>query len=223
MGREDASRSVAVGDAPKEAPRAPLRRDAARNRDRLLSAAAQVFAENGLEAGVDDVARVAGVGTGTLYRHFPNKDALIDELVRDLLNELLEVATESLEQPDGTGLEAFLYAVGTQQSERLGCLPRLWSTPGHRDLMIPIREAATELLRDAQRHGRVREDLAPPDLFALLWSLRGVIQTSHAVDPDAWRRHLEILLIGIAPSATPLRHPPLSDRAVSELFRSLTV
>ncbi|MFT3865076.1 MAG: TetR/AcrR family transcriptional regulator [Solirubrobacterales bacterium] len=222
MGK-DSARSGTVGEAPAGEPRAPLRRDAARNRDRLLAAAAAVFAENGLEAGVDDVAREAGVGTGTLYRHFPNKEALIDELVRDLLTDLLEVATESLREPDGAGLEAFLYAVGTQQSERLGCLPRLWSTPRHRDLMIPIREAATELLREAQRAGRVREDLAPPDLFALLWSLRGVIQTSHAVDADAWRRHLEILLIGIAPSEVELRHPPLSDRAVSELFRSLTV
>lgn len=201
----------------------PMRRDAARNRGRLLSAAAEVFAERGLQAGVEDVARAAGVGMGTLYRHFPNKDALIDELVGDLLNELLGDAVDALEQPDGSGLETFLQAVGTQQSERLGCLPRLWSSAEHRDLMVSIREAMTALLADAQRHGRVRPDLAPPDLFALLWSLRGVIQTSHVVDPDAWRRHLEILLIGIAPSPTPLCHPPLSDRAVGELFTTLTV
>ncbi|MDQ1718021.1 MAG: hypothetical protein QOE89_1974, partial [Pseudonocardiales bacterium] len=59
----------------------PLRRDAAENRERLLDAAIQVFAEHGLDAGVDEVARVAGVGTGTLYRRFPTKQALIDELV----------------------------------------------------------------------------------------------------------------------------------------------
>lgn len=224
MSAEGESRSApAAGEAAAGPGGSLVRRDAVRNRSRLLAAAAEVFAERGLQAGVEDVARAAGVGMGTLYRNFPTKDALIDELVGELLTDVHNDALEALEQSDGTGLETFLYAVGVQQSTRLGCLPRLWSTPRHLELMVEIREVVTELLRDAQRHGCVRADLAPPDVFAILWSLRGVIQTSHAVDADAWRRHLEILLIGIRPSDAPLRQPPLSGRAVDELFASLTV
>src|ERR1700755_2325810 len=116
----------------------PLRRDAEQNRRRLLDAAAEVFAEHGLEAGVDEIARVAGVGMGTLYRRFPTKDALIEELVRELLVEMLQAARDAHREPDGGGLVTFLYAIGTQQASGLGFLPRVWSTPLHTQLQAEI-------------------------------------------------------------------------------------
>jgi AcrR family transcriptional regulator len=73
-----------------------LRRDAAENRQRVLDAAAAVFSERGLDVGVDEIARAAGVGTGTLYRRFPTKDALISELVRQLLADLVALADSAL-------------------------------------------------------------------------------------------------------------------------------
>jgi AcrR family transcriptional regulator len=94
MTRDEAARIT--DDSGADGTVQPLRRDAARNRKRLLEAAAEVFAEQGLQASVDDVARVAGVGMGTLYRRFPTKDALIDELVRELLTEDLQDAREAL-------------------------------------------------------------------------------------------------------------------------------
>src|SRR5271156_373221 len=86
----------------------PLRQDAARNRDRLLAAAAEVFDAQGLDASVTDIARVAGVGIGTLYRRFPTKEALIDALVHDVLDATIQMARDASVAADGTGLEQFL-------------------------------------------------------------------------------------------------------------------
>lgn len=200
-----------------------LRRDAARNRERLLEAAAQVFAEQGLQASVDDVASVAGVGMGTLYRRFPTKEALIDELVRELLADVLAAARAAQSAPDGQGLRRFLYAVGTQQGSRRGCLPRLWSTSQHIELVSEIRAVAAELLADAQAHGQIRADVTPADVAVVMWSLRGVIETTRAVAPDAWRRHLEIILAGLRPSDEALRHEALPDAVVDNVVAAYTV
>ncbi len=200
----------------------PLRRDAARNRERLLETAATVFADQGLEAGVVDIARTAGVGMGTLYRRFPSKDALIEELVSELLADLLYDARAALHEPDGRGLETFLYALGTRQSSPLGFLPRLWTTPDHAKLMFEIQQVAGELLADAQRHGQVRADLTPADVFTIMWSLRGVIEATRGIAPNAWRRHLDIILAGLAPAPAPLPHEPLPQAVLSDVIAKVT-
>src|SRR5258708_38916566 len=87
-----------------------MRSDALKNRERLLVAAGQVFEEKGLQASVADVARVAGVGMGTLYRRFPSKEALIDALVTEVLEATIVMAEDAATMPDGTGLEHFLQA-----------------------------------------------------------------------------------------------------------------
>src|SRR6202045_874858 len=87
----------------------PLRRDAERNRQRILAAAAEVFTERGLDATLDDVARAAGVGVGTVYRRFPDKDSLVSELFRDRIDALVTVAEEACESADPwRGLVDFL-------------------------------------------------------------------------------------------------------------------
>src|ERR1700712_3398065 len=101
-----AEKQIAVSIRP---PR-PLRRDAAENRARILLAAGRVFDARGLDAGVEEIAREAGVGMGTLYRRFPTKDALIEALVRDLLEAIIAIADDAAAQPDGEGLEHFLEA-----------------------------------------------------------------------------------------------------------------
>jgi AcrR family transcriptional regulator len=211
----DSSRAAPDGDR-------PLRRDAARNRERLLETAAEVFADQGLEAGVVDIARLAGVGMGTLYRRFPSKDALIEELVSELLADLLYDAREALGEPDGRGLETFLYALGTRQSSPLGFLPRLWTTPDHAKLMSDIQDVARELLAEAQRQGQVRADLAPADVFTIMWSLRGVIEATRGIAPNAWRRHLDIILAGLAPANAPLPHEPLPPAVMDDVIAQVT-
>src|SRR6202167_4568457 len=126
----------------------PLRRDAEQNRQRLLDAAADVFAEHGLEASVEEIARAAGVGMGTLYRRFPTKDALIEELVHELLADVVRDARTALERRDGSGLEAFLHAASAHQASQRGCLARLWGASIAPDLMREVRDLIAALLVD---------------------------------------------------------------------------
>jgi len=128
----------------------PLRRDAEQNRQRLLDAAADVFAEHGLEASVEEIARTAGVGMGTLYRRFPTKDALISALVQDVLTTMLGIAKEGTERPDGTGLEYFLEAASAYQAAHRGCLQRLWNAGTGHELVQEVRRLIDAMLADAK-------------------------------------------------------------------------
>src|SRR4029077_3321533 len=110
--------SMSADPAPKER---PLRRDAERNRQRILDAAAVVFAQRGLRASHDDIAREAGVGVGTVYRRFPDKEQLIDALFEDRMSEMVAIADEGLAMADPwDGLVHFLVAGQELQSSDRG-------------------------------------------------------------------------------------------------------
>ncbi|HEX4434934.1 MAG TPA: TetR/AcrR family transcriptional regulator [Acidimicrobiales bacterium] len=200
-----------------------MRSDALKNRERLLVAAGQVFEEKGLEASVADVARVAGVGMGTFYRRFPSKEALIEALVSEVLEATITMAEEAAEWPDGTGLEHFLQAVSAYQAAHLGCLPKLWCGDHH--LVQTARLRVAELLADAQAHGLVRLDLTSTDISLLMWSIRGVLETTGPNAPEAWQRHLDLLVAGMRPTDAALGHRALSqhqvDRILSKRDRSV--
>src|SRR5215813_10673364 len=99
----------------------PLRKDAARNRERILAAAAEVFAERGLHVTLDDIARHAGVGVGTVYRRFADKDALIDALFDERLAQFSRLAEEALAcDSPFTGFELFLSSALEQQAADRG-------------------------------------------------------------------------------------------------------
>jgi AcrR family transcriptional regulator len=178
----------------------PLRRDAAENREKLLDAATRVFAERGLDASVDEVAREAGVGMGTLYRRFPHKQDLIDELVGGVRRSLLELAVGAAAVTDGTGLEQLLVGVGELQAGQPGCLPQLWThSDAEAGVMAEFRAILATLLARAQDAGRVRRDAVSTDVTMAMWSLRGLIEMTRDTAPDAWRRHLELLIAGLRP------------------------
>ena len=191
-----------------------LRRDAAENRQRLLDAAATVFSERGLDVSVDEIARVAGVGTGTLYRRFPTKDALISELVRQLLIDLVALATKALEVTDGSGLEQVMYGTGEIQASNRGCISRMWNDEETEVLKLEYRRILSELLISAKDHGRIREDAAQSDVDLTFWALRGVIETTRGVSDTAWRRHLALVIAGLRPGAEPIIEPPLDGHHV---------
>lgn len=196
----------------------PLRRDAAQNREQLLDAAAQVFAARGLDASVEEIARVAGVGIGTLYRRFPTKEALIAALVQDVVERMSRLAVDAAGQPDGRGLEHFLETSSADQAEHRGCLPRLWNTDTEHESIQRIRRQIAALLDDAKRHQRVRCDVTSTDLTMIMWSIRGVIETTCNVAPDAWRRHLDILIAGLRPADEPLANRPISRAQIDKIL-----
>jgi AcrR family transcriptional regulator len=202
-------------DSPPPKPRR-LRRDAAENRDRLMTAASHVFAEHGLEAGVADIAREAGVGMGTLYRRFPTKDALIDALVQAMLEAIIELAKEASQEPAGRGLEQFLWQSSAYQATHRGCLPRLWSTDD--ELVHTARRLIATLLQEAKDHHRVRDELTNTDLTVLMWSIRGILETTGDLAPDAWQRHLELLIAGLRPTSQELSHPPISQAQIDRIL-----
>lgn len=198
----------------------PLRADAARNLERVVGAATELFAEQGLEVGVDEIAARAGVGMGTLYRRFPNKDALIKFLVDDLVGQTLLLADQALAEPDGGGLESFLRGVGELQAANPGCLTRLWRGGFSAEQRAHLRGVLRRLLGRAHESGAVRPEITGTDVSVLLWSLQQIVSmTAHAA-PDAWRRHLDILLAGISPTPREIRHRPLTQREVSAAVES---
>jgi hypothetical protein len=117
-------------------------------------------------------------------------------------------------EPDGAGLERFLEAASSYQAAHQGCLSRLWNLGAQGAPVQQIRRAVARLLVDAKRHGRVREELTSTDITLLLWSIRGVIETTRHVAPDAWRRHLDLLIAGLRPASGQLGHPPMTRAEV---------
>jgi AcrR family transcriptional regulator len=187
-----------TGQAPP--PVATLRRDAARNRERVIAAAVEVFNDEGIDAGVEQIAHRAGVGVGTLYRRFPTKEALIAFLVEDLVAAMDADAAEALQLQDGRGLEVYLRSVAEHLARHRGCLSRMWDArrPERQDM---YRARIGELLQAAQDAGTVRADVTPVELLAVGWALRGIAESADADAAGACRRHLDLVFTGLRPPA----------------------
>jgi AcrR family transcriptional regulator len=193
-----------------------LRRDAAENRERLLRAAWEVFAEHGPEAGVEEIARRAGVGMGTLYRRFPTKEALIQALNDALMEKILRHARETLAEEQDGGLEAYLWFTGHVMSAHHGGLSRLWhaNMPGTDPRREELWAMVGQLLERARTAGEVREDLTLTDVYLCVVALRSLIDDTAAPAPDIWRRYLAVVLAGFRPAAQPLDFRPADDSLV---------
>lgn len=159
--------STAVGS-----PR-PMRADARRNYERLLTEARAVFAEYGTDASLEEIARRSGVGIGTLYRHFPNRHAMMSAVFQEALAALLERSAElaSAERPCGA-LVDWLRALITHAGEYRGLARALMSashdeTSALSACSVPLREAGERLLIRAQESGAVRADVSIGDLMQL--------------------------------------------------------
>ncbi|MFF3400458.1 TetR/AcrR family transcriptional regulator [Streptomyces sp. NPDC002659] len=159
--------STAVGSA------RPMRADARRNYERLLTEARAVFAEYGTDASLEEIARRSGVGIGTLYRHFPNRHAMMSAVFQEALAALLERSGElaSAERPCGALVE-WLRALITHAGEYRGLARALMSashdkTSALSACSVPLREAGERLLIRAQESGAVRADVSIGDLMQL--------------------------------------------------------
>ncbi|MGJ6121551.1 helix-turn-helix domain-containing protein [Mycolicibacterium sp. Y3] len=188
-----------------------VRRDATSNREKLVTAAEQVFAEHGPDATLDDIATAAGVGPATLYRRFANKEALVREVLAGFFQRLIDAAGVAEQAPAEEGVELFLRTVGVELAEKSGLSAPVWGDLAPRTLVDELRRRATGLLTRAQQAGAVRADLTPDDITIAVWALRGVIQ-SERIDPahrgrQRWERHLDTIMRGFRPPAAAAGSP----------------
>ena len=197
-------------------PTRPLRRDAQANRDRIVAAAHAAFAADGVEVSVEEIARRAAVGMGTLYRHFPTKEDLVDAVLEDTFDEIVGAAEQALTEEDAwRGLTGFLERFFALHVENRGLKDMLATRAHGRERADAMRARMRPLIRRlvarAQEQGTLRADFAPEDMPFVIWSVGRVIEETRAVAPELWRRHLGFLLDGLrADAATPLPQPPLT-------------
>ncbi|UOZ03448.1 TetR/AcrR family transcriptional regulator [Amycolatopsis sp. WQ 127309] len=204
----------------RPAPARRLRADAEANLDRVLRAAEDVFAEHGIEASIELVAQRAGLGLGTIYRRFANKDALIAELVNRLLTDVVAVGERHLADPDGTGVAGYLIEVSGLLATSRGVVARLWSDPSSKDLIARSRRVQQQLVDEARRHGAARADLTGEDLAVALWAVHGILDVTRHLPVNAWRRHLDFVLAGLTDQPATAPHRPLSARKMTQIIRA---
>ena len=212
-----------AGELPARSPR----RDAQRNRELLVTTARETFSELGVDAPLDEIARRAGVGVGTLYRHFPTRSSLVEAIVAERVDEFLEVARVALTRADGwEALVGFLEgALALQTGDRVLREIFLRYPPGDGRLADARGQLAAlleELLERARSQGTLRPDFTVADLALLLWSFAPVIDATADCAPWAWRRHLHLVLDGLrASAATAPGEPPLDPAQLAEAMRCL--
>jgi AcrR family transcriptional regulator len=202
------------------------RRDAERNRARLIEAGRSVFAEQGSDGPFEEVARRAGVGIGTLYRHFPTRDALVEVIYAEHIDEVLSAAQDAVASEDAwTGLVAFLERVLELQAKNLplrSLFLRRGDDPALAARSRQIQPALTRLIIRAREQRAVRDDFTLGDLSFALWSFAPIFEATADVAPDAWRRHLRILLDGMRPAAAaPQQVSPLTGKQLEVAIHAL--
>jgi AcrR family transcriptional regulator len=205
----------------------PLRADAARNRARLLVAAREVFAERGLDATMDEVARRAGVGVGTAYRRFRNRDDLIGALFEERLEEFMGCLDDALADSDPwRGFSGFLERSMEMQAEDRGFKELLLQSAEGRERVrlfrAHIRPLVRELTQRARDAGELRADVVEDDVLLVSLMTGAISDLGLPVDPQLWRRALAIQLDGLRArrdAPTPLPVGPLNqeqaDRAMA--------
>lgn len=182
-----------------QAAQRPLRADARRNRERVLEGAREVFAEHGRDAQMDDVARAAGVGVGTVYRHFPTKEALISALAVSLFEKVLASAQAALEIEDPW--EAFTSAlwagVEVLASDRAFTeIIGQAEMPFETCLISDMNTAYIELMDRAKASGDLRPDVVIDDIPMFTCGIGMATVKPHQCQA-AWRRHLTVLIDGL--------------------------
>lgn len=205
----------------------PLRRDAERNRQRILAAAAQVFTERGLDATLDEVARAAGVGVGTVYRRFPDKESLVAALFRARIDNLVTVAEDACAAADPwQAIVSYLEYAAAAMADDTGLRQLMMFGTYDRDQVCYARDrmrpVITRLVQRAQASGDLREDFEATDVKMIAFMLASLAEYTAAVTPDVWRRYLTMLIDGLRPSrreATPLPVPAPTTRQLGDLMR----
>ncbi|MFI5658428.1 TetR/AcrR family transcriptional regulator [Streptomyces sp. NPDC051684] len=209
------SRATPSGSTPAR----PLRADAERNRQRIIAAAREVFAERGVEVTLDDIARHAGVGVGTVYRRFADREELIEAVFEDQVERLAAAAEEATRcQDPWTGLEQLLTVAGQYFADNRGLRTILLEGGSDRPRTVGMRErltpAVTAVLTRAQQAGTLRADIEATDVPLIHIMLMAAAEQGRAVTPDLWKRYLTLILDGLRQDRD--RPTPLPQRALDQ-------
>ena len=206
----------------------PRRRDARASHQRLIAAAQQEFASRGVDASLERIARDAGVSIGTLYRHFPTRLDLLMAAFQNRLEEFLEGADRAMTIDDPwDSFVSYLENLFTVQAGDRGFndfLSRRF--PGnaeteriHDQMCLQIET----VLGRARESGQARPDIALADVVNLIWSNGRIMDATSATAPNAWRRHLHLMLDAYrAERAHPLAEPPMSEKQLYDAMVHLS-
>ena len=199
-----------------------LRADAARNRERIVAAAMEVFAERGLEASTAEIAARAGVGEATLFRRFPTKDDLITAIIGVQFEESAELAESCLEDDDPwRGVERFLYGMAERAAVDHGIAgaskEKCMASPTLAGERRRIIDLTSQLVRRAQKADVLRDDIAGQDLMFLMAAVASLAELPfQGLRDDLWKRYLGIFLDGLRPEAATKLRPGAPSRKVIE-------
>ena len=208
-------------------PERPLRRDAERNRQRILKAASEVFTERGLDVSLDEVARHAGVGVGTVYRRFGTKEDLVEALFVERIEQVAALAEQAAGAPDPwSGLECFMERTSELLADDVGLRQMLMFATygGDKTWYARQRNAplVTRLVERAQAAGQLRSDVRATDIPFLIFVLSEAAQFARRASPEIWRRYLTLFLDGLRPErqgVTPLPVPALPPEEFQQVMR----
>jgi AcrR family transcriptional regulator len=199
--------------------------DAARNRDRVLEAAAHEHARHGSALGMQEVARRAGVGIGTVYRHFPSRQALIEAIAYPFFERGLELARAvQRDHPEaehfGAYTRGFAFALAAH-GVRGQCR---WDAPAAEPVRAELRALIGEFVESGKRAGALRRDITAEDAFTLLWTIAALVEAAGDAAPEIWQRHVDLLLDGMSgrPPAE-LRALPIDREQWNRFLRSARV
>jgi AcrR family transcriptional regulator len=204
---------------------APLRADAERNRRRLIDAASELFAERGIDASIAEIRERAGVGQGTVFRHFPTKEHLMAQVMRERMADLIALAEDRLTIDDpAAALHDFMSAAAQGKSVdqdiyRAICETNTLPPEDERELRGRLIAAIGALLARAQAAGEIRDDVTPEDVMLLEGAASYAGGTLGQIAPELWRRYIDLMFDGLRPSgAHPLSHPAPTSAQLDEVM-----
>jgi AcrR family transcriptional regulator len=193
--------------------------DAARNRKRVLEAAAHEHACHGSALGMQDVARRAGVGIGTVYRHFPSRQALIEAIATPFFERGLALARSVRdESPEGNRFADFVGAfAGALATSGVSGQCR-WDAPAAEPVRTELRQLIGEFVEAGRRGGALRADFTAEDAFALLWTVAALVEATNDATPGIWQRHIALVLDSLRGGPPRALGAPPIERAQWDAF-----
>ncbi len=183
------------------APARGQRADARRNRRKVIGAARECFAEDGLDVRMEKIARRAGVGVGTVYRHFPTKEHLLEALADDRFAGLAAAARDALDDPDAwNGFSEFMRCSAKVMAEDRAlseAMDQRSDICGQAAERVRLLDIVGELIERAQAEGALREDVVAEDVPSLICGLGRATREADGRPSMSWERYLAIILAGL--------------------------